>query len=119
MNAPEDTVDRPHAVWWVVVIGGLTVLAFQGFSDAFYGWWIAHLHALPAQKVMMWIFVACVPIHVFEAFYCHRLARRLGLTKSAFGWGVQSFFLGYPSTRLLRRREKARKAEAHVPAEAR
>ena len=124
MKEQEDKVDHPHLVWWVVVIGGLSLLGVQAFSESFYTWWVTHLHPLPSQTVMMWILIACAPIHVFEAFYCHWLARRIGLVRSAVGWGVQSFFLGYPSTRLLRQRAKASaaskpgKVEGHAAAEA-
>jgi hypothetical protein len=105
--ADPDTVDHPHPFWWLFVIGGLGVLALQGFSAPFYAWWVAHVNPLPGQAFMKWLFVACVPIHVFEAFYCYRLAHRLGLRRSAAGWSAQAFFLGFPSTRLLRRRMSA------------
>ncbi len=102
-----DAVDRPHLVWWVIVLGGLTVLGLLGFNDAFYAWYTDALMPLPAQSVMAWIFIGCVPIHVFEAWYAYRLARRLSLVKSAVGWSVQCFLLGYPSTHLLRKRARA------------
>lgn len=107
ISAGEDRVDRPHAVWWVLVLGGLGLLALQGFSAAFYAWWTAHLHALPARAVLTWLFVACVPIHVFEGAYAWHIANRLGLRESAAGWALQCFALGYPSTHLLRKRLKA------------
>jgi hypothetical protein len=102
-----DVVDRPHVIWWLVVLGGLAVLAFQGFDPAFYAWWTAHMHALPPQTYMAWLFVACVPIHVAEAIYCHRLATRIGMPRSARGWAMQTLALGFPSTALLRKRARA------------
>lgn len=99
-----DAVDHPHAVWWFAVIGGLTLLAFQGFDARFYAWYTRTLHWLPSQAFMRWLFIACVPIHVFEAVYAYRTARRVGMDRSALGWAVQCFFLGYPSTRLLMKR---------------
>jgi hypothetical protein len=106
MSSPDanDKVDHPHPIWWALVLGGLTILAWQGFSAPFYAWWTGHINPLPGQSFMRWLFIACAPIHIFEAIYCYRLARRLGLRRSAAGWSAQTFFLGFPSTRLLRKR---------------
>ena len=103
----EDRVEPPALYWWVAIIGGLTLLGFQGLHDGFYNWWITNMHGLPGQNVMAWIFVACLPIHIFEAVYVYRVANHLGMVKSAMGWAVQTFILGYPSTHLIRKRAKA------------
>jgi hypothetical protein len=101
-----DVVERPRLVWWVFVLGGLTVLGFQGFSTDFYSWWVLHVNWLPGKRTMAGVFIACVPIHVVEAIYVHRLALRLGMHESAVGWSVQTLLLGYPSTRLIRNRAR-------------
>lgn len=106
-SSVEDKVDHPHILWWVLIWGGLTVLALQGFNDAFYSTWVTKVHALPGQGVMAAIFYACIPIHLFEGVYAYRVAKRIGLERSALGWGVQCFLLGYPSTRLINIRKKA------------
>ena len=103
-RADTDVVERPHAFWWFAILGGLTILAFQGFSPDFYAYWTSHVNPLPGRAVMRGIFIGCVPIHVYEAVYVHRLAVRLGMHRSAVGWSVQTFFLGFPSTYLIRRR---------------
>lgn len=102
-----DKVDRPHVFWWFVVLGGLTILGLQAFSPRFYAWWTQHANPLPGQGVMLAIFIACIPIHIFEAIYVYRVARKLGLRHSAVGWSVQTLFLGFPSTRLINKRAKA------------
>ncbi len=101
-----DVVLRPRPVWWVLTLGGLTLLAFQGFRPDFYAWWATHLHPLPPRSFMAWLFVACIPVHAFEAVYVFRLAQRLGMPRSAAGWALQTMMLGYPSTALLRKRAK-------------
>jgi Domain of unknown function (DUF4499) len=103
VSAP-DEVERPHLLWWVAILGGLTLLGFQGFSAAFYSWWIAHVNWLPGREYMRALFIACIPIHVYEAAYVYRLCHRLGMRNAAVGWSVQTFFLGFPSTYLARRR---------------
>ncbi len=105
-TAGPDRVDNPNPFWVVVVIGGLYLLWLQGFSPDFYAWWTAKMHGLPPQSVWRWIFIACIPIHVFEAGYCYKLANKLGLRKSAPGWATSAFFLGWPATRLLKARAR-------------
>jgi len=95
-------------VWWVLVLGGLTVLAFQGWSAPFYGWWTSHVNWLPGQAFMAWLFVACVPIHAGEALYVYVVAPRSGLSRSRSAWALQTLLLGYPSTHLFFRRRAAR-----------
>ena len=109
MSSPpsSDVVDRPAIYLWIAVLGGLTVLALQGFNEAFYTWWTATLHWLPPQQYMGYLFIACIPIHAFEAWWVHKQAKALGLDASAGGWMVQTFFLGYPSTALLKARMRA------------
>ncbi len=103
----EDRVEVPHPMWWFLVLGGLTLLAFQGFHSGFYEWWVGSVHRLPPQPYMAGLFVACIPIHAFEGIYAWRTAHRLGMSRSAFGWAVQCFVIGYPSTHLLRKRVKS------------
>src|SRR5271166_3743268 len=74
-----DALERPHAVWWILVIGGLTVLALQGFSAPFYSWWVSHVNPLPGQRVMRWVLFGCAPIHVYEALYVYATAEKLGM----------------------------------------
>lgn len=106
-TASEDRVEAPKWHWWISIIGGLSLLGFQGLHPEFYNWWVTNVHSLPAQEVMGWIFVACLPIHVYEAVYVYRLAHVLGMPNSAIGWSVQTFILGFPSTYLLRKRAKS------------
>ena len=99
-------VERPHILWWVSIVGGLTILGLQGFNSAFYAWWVAHLNALPAQGTMAWIFLSLVPIHVGEAIYCWRLSNRLGTPDASTQWALQTFVIGFPSTWLLMKRAR-------------
>ena len=80
-SAGEDCVDRPHPIWWILVLGGLTLLVFQAFHDGLYQWWTANLHPLPSQKVWQWVCYGCIPIHVFEAVYAYRLAHRIDIRR--------------------------------------
>ncbi|MET0593453.1 MAG: DUF4499 domain-containing protein [Polyangiaceae bacterium] len=101
-----DSVERPHLLWWVAIVGGLTLLAVQGFSAPFYSWWIEHVHGLPAQPVLAWIFLGCIPLHIGEAIFCYRLSNRLGTPQASLGWALQTFIIGFPSTLLLIKRSR-------------
>ena len=107
VSTATDALERPHVVWWVLVIGGLTLLGAQAFSAPFYEWWVSSVNPLPGQLVMRWIFLGCIPIHVYEAIYVRRTAERLGMSRSMTAWAVQTFFLGYPSTHLFRKHARA------------
>ena len=109
-----DEVERPHLLWWIVVEGGLTVLALQGFSSSFYAFWTARVNTLPGQTYMAWMFLACIAIHAAEAIYCWRLSNRLGTRKASPGWALQTFFLGFPSTWLLIRKARPSTAMGSV-----
>ena len=109
-------VERPHLAWWIAIVGGLTVLALQGFSTSFYAWWTANVNALPAQSTMAWIFAAVIPIHIGEALYCFRLSNRLGTPEASTGWALQTFIIGFPSTRLLMKRARPGSSLAGTPA---
>jgi hypothetical protein len=108
----QDTVERPAPIWWVLVLGGLTILAFQSWNAPFYEWWTSHVNWLPGQAVMAWVFIACIPIHAGEAIYVYLAAPRSGLARSRVGWAVQTMVLGYPSTHLFRKRAARLRATA-------
>jgi hypothetical protein len=109
--ATADALERPHVVWWLLVLGGLGVLGLQAFDAEFYGWWVRHVNPLPGQIVMRWIFYACFPIHVYEAFWVHKTAGKLGMLRSKTAWTVQTFLLGYPSTHLFRKHARLARAQ--------
>jgi hypothetical protein len=117
VEAPEsaDALERPHVAWWVLVIGGLTLLGLQSFSAPFYAWWVVHANALPGRPVLRWIFLACIPVHVYEALYVRRTAAELGMGRSKSAWTVQTFFLGYPSTHLFRKHARVARAQSPQP----
>jgi hypothetical protein len=99
-----ERVDHPHIGWWVAVLGGLGMLAVLAFDAGAYAAWCAHVTASLSQSLLRVIFIAAVITHLAEAAYAFRLAQRAGLGTSTGGWVLQTFALGFPSLRLLRRR---------------
>ena len=102
-----DTLIRPHWFWWVSVIGGLGLLAAIALHPGVYEVWTTHVHELPDRKTMLWILLACLPIHLGEAWYVHRATTTMGMRNSNRAWVIQSFTLGLPSTHIIIRRKEA------------
>jgi len=105
--AGEDKLDWAHPIWFALVWGGVILLGIIALSPDFYAYWSSTVMPLPSRSVMLVILWACLPIHLFEGWYCHRLAHRIGLPNSAKAWGWQAFWVGYPGTRLLLKRKRA------------
>jgi hypothetical protein len=106
-SAPAAGIDRPHLGWWVSVLSGMAVLAVLAFDAGAYAAWCANVTAVLPQRLLQGIFIAALATHIGEAAYAFRLASRSGLGENAGGWFLQTFLLGYPSLRLLRRRAAA------------
>jgi hypothetical protein len=100
-------VDRPHVGWWVTVLSGMVLLAVLAFDAGAYAAWCADVTTLLPQRLLQGIFIAALATHIGEAAYAFRLASRSGFRENASGWCLQTFLLGYPSLRLLRRRAGA------------
>ena len=99
--------ERPPLGWWIAITGGLATLAVVAFHPGAYAWWSAHVTTAFSARFLQAVFVVSVLLHVGEALYAVRLARRLGLDGAASGWFWQTLALGFPSLRLLRRRAPA------------
>jgi len=100
-------VDHPHVGWWVAVLGGMGMLAVLAFHAGAYAIWCEGVTPVFSQRFLRGIFVAALLTHLVEAVHAFRLARRAGMSENAAGWFLQTFTLGYPSLRLLRRRVAA------------
>jgi hypothetical protein len=100
-------IDRPHLGWWVSVLSGMVLLAVLAFDAGAYAVWCANVTTVLPQRLLQAIFIAALVTHLAEAAYAFRLASRSGLREDAGGWFLQTFLLGYPSLRLLRRRAEA------------
>jgi len=95
------TFARPHALWWVLILGGLGLLVVLIHCDAAYNWWCEHITDGISREVMWGIWISTAFAHVLEARHAHRLAVRHGLHQVATAWTLQTLMLGYPSLRLL------------------
>jgi hypothetical protein len=95
-------VVRPSLFWFVLLDGGIVVLARLALSPR------AHEQAsemssgkLPPRPALRNLLVATAVIHAGEAMVAGRMARRRGL--SPRGWRLQTFIVGFPSLLKLRR----------------
>src|SRR5207302_4525642 len=99
-----EQVDRPHAAWWLSVIGGMTTFGLIAHNPRTTRWW----SRVARTRAPVWIyqlgFWAAVAEHVRKALEAVQLAEGAGLHDTSGGWGWQTFVLGAPSSKLLKAR---------------
>ena len=101
-KAKKSGVVRPSLFWFLLLDGGIVVLARLALSRGAYdqarevgG------DRLPPREVLQVMLVGTAVIHAGEAVVAGRMARRRGL--SPRGWRLQTLIVGFPSLRALRR----------------
>ncbi len=101
-RAAQNGVQRPSLFWFLLLDGGIVVLARLALSGRAYdrargigG------DALPPREVLQAMLFGTVLIHAGEALAAGRMARRRGLGPR--GWRLQTFAVGFPSLLALRR----------------
>lgn len=97
---PAPTFTRPHPAWFAVLDGGVAALTVLSASPTAHEA-VAEQVPLPSRKALQGLLAVTVALHVGEALYCARLARRHGLP--AGRWARQTLAVGFPSTLALRR----------------
>jgi 3beta-hydroxy-delta5-steroid dehydrogenase/steroid delta-isomerase len=103
--AEHECVERPHWGWWVAILGGMGALALLALSPGAHAVFASWLGAFtPPRPLLVGVLAWAVGLHVWKALRAVQLAERLGLSRTALGWGWQTFALGFASLRLLERR---------------
>ena len=103
-TARTQTVERPPAMAWAGVLGGMTAFGIVAFNDGVWERWHAVVPWLPR-----WLyragFVTAVAEHVRKAGIAHRLATGAGMEPPLrAAWTRQTLLLGFPSLKRLQRR---------------
>jgi hypothetical protein len=112
--AERERVTRPHPAWWIAILGGMGLLGLLALSPSAHAAWQAWIGPFPPRPLLFGIFAWALGLHVWKALRAVQLAERLGLSRTALGWGWQTFALGFASLRLLERRaEEQRRESAH------
>ena len=106
-RAQRSGVTRPSVYWFLLLDGGIVILARLALSRAAYrkAGEISR-GALPPREVLQSMLVGTAVIHAGEALVAGRLARRRGLP--ARGWRLQTFIVGFPSLVALRKNGRSR-----------
>jgi hypothetical protein len=99
-------VIRPNLLWFLLLDGGIVILAQLVFSTRAYQR-AADLSGgtLPPRTALRALLAATAVIHATEAFAAGRIAARRGLP--ARGWRRQTFVVGFPSLLALRKAGQA------------
>ncbi|MGP8058152.1 MAG: TMEM254 family protein [Acidimicrobiales bacterium] len=92
-------LETPAVGWFVLLDGGLAVLATLALSRRAHGAVAARMPLLPRWALRR-LLVMALAVHVAEGVGAARLARRRGLDPSA--WALQTLVVGFPSLRKLR-----------------
>jgi Domain of unknown function (DUF4499) len=95
-------VVRPSLFWFLLLDGGIVVLARLALSKPAYDR-VADMsgQVLPPRETLQGLLVGTAVVHAAEAVVAGRMARRRGL--SPRGWRLQTLVVGFPSLRAMRR----------------
>ena len=100
-------VVRPSLFWFLLLDGGIVVLTRLACNRPAYDRALeVSGNRLPPREVLSSLLAATVVIHTAEALAAGRMARQRGL--SPRGWRLQTFIVGFPSLRALRRTTRPR-----------
>ena len=101
-KAKKSGVVRPSLLWFLLLDGGIVVLARLALNRTAYDQATEMSDGrLPPREVLQVMLVGTAVIHAGEALVSGRMARRRGL--SPRGWRLQTLIVGFPSLRALRR----------------
>jgi hypothetical protein len=95
-------VVRPSLFWFLLLDGGIIALTKLALSKTSYDK-VDDMtgDALPPRETLQAMLIGTAVIHATEAVVAGRMAKRRGL--SPRGWRLQTFVVGFPSLRTLRR----------------
>ena len=99
-------VVRPSLFWFLLLDGGIVVLTKLALSKTAYDK-VDDMtgDALPPRETLQAMLIGTAVIHATEAVIAGRMAKRRGLAPG--GWRLQTFVVGFPSLRTLRRTARA------------
>ena len=98
MPENETTIDRPSLAWFLLLDGGLVLLAALALLPGVADRVRAHL-PVPSTKVLRTILLLAIVVHLGEGVTAWVLASKRGL--DARRWATQTAIVGFPSLRLL------------------
>ena len=100
------SVRRPSLFWFLLLDGGIILLALLAFNDEAYERASERLaDRLPPRETLVGMLIGTAVIHAVEALAAGRIARKRGLAPG--GWRVQTFVVGFPSLLALRKTKSA------------
>ena len=93
---------RPSWFWFLLLDGGIVVLTKLAVSRTAYDK-VNEMtgDALPPRETLQALLIGTAVVHAAEALAAGRMAKRRGLAPG--GWRLQTFIVGLPSLRSLRR----------------
>lgn len=99
-----ELAERHAWYWWLLIPLGMGLTALLALSAGVHNWWSANLTTWTPRWLLGGIFVWAALVHTRKGITAMRLARQAGLEPEAFGWGWQTFLLGFASLGLLEKK---------------
>ncbi len=101
-RAKRSGVVRPSLFWFLLLDGGIVALTKLAVSKTAYDK-VEDMtgDALPPRETLQLLLIGTAVVHAAEALAAGRMAKRRGLSPG--GWRLQTFIVGFPSLRSLRR----------------
>lgn len=112
--AQREAVERPHPALWLAILGGMGALATLALSPSAHAAWQDAVGPWTPRPLLLAVLAWASLVHVWKGLRAVQLAERLGLRRTALGWGWQTFLLGFASLRLLERRAARARAEGRA-----
>jgi hypothetical protein len=105
-NSHRSGVVRPSFFWFLLLDGGIILLALLVFNEQAYQRAKARMQdRLPPRDTLVGLLVGTAVIHAVESLAAGRIARSRGMSPG--GWRVQTFVVGFPSLLALRKTKDA------------
>jgi Domain of unknown function (DUF4499) len=101
-TTPQRSLRRPSVLWFLLLDGGIVLMALLAFNDQAYARASERLaERLPRRETLVGMLIGTAVIHFVEAAAAGRIARKRGMAPG--GWRVQTFVVGFPSLLALRK----------------
>lgn len=91
----------PKLRWFVLLDSGMLLLIVLVSSRKAYDR-LKKIVPLPSRRTVGLILAAATVIHLGEAVFAFRSAKRRGFDDAATKWALQSFIVGFPSALKMR-----------------
>eukprot|EP00698_Gefionella_okellyi_P005976 TRINITY_DN15417_c0_g1_i1.p1 TRINITY_DN15417_c0_g1~~TRINITY_DN15417_c0_g1_i1.p1 ORF type:complete len:125 (+),score=22.22 TRINITY_DN15417_c0_g1_i1:69-443(+) len=102
-----DSFQTPTFWWFLLLDGGLGLLAAISLNDTAYTWFVRSVLDVVGAAFLFprWlvrgIALAATVVHIAEAIFVFATARQVGMKRTGWLWTLQTLIVGFPSLMLF------------------